>query len=229
VWTDAAYLYAAVAAGGMPGAPEPGPELAAQLQRTRGWIEQAEARMDQVIQNTYVRDAQRAALLAKGDEARAWWDSARWSGGGPAFVPAVFPGPGAEVAMSLRTAAVVRRRQMSAEAGAVMAQAERQVAWCAQQQQALLDAEYADATEADALAVWLRDARAWLQQSEAQQAAAGQAYTEAVRAWRAAAGRLLIEARAGHDDNAAARIAGIDLAHGPERAGAHGSGAALSG
>ncbi len=203
VWTDAAYLYSAIATGGPP-APPAGvqaalSELLAHYDVARSYLEQVEA--------TAARRAEESTGIAGRSVAvDRWADSldAR------PHIPKYLSSPGgahyagaAAVAIALSTADIRTHTAALQQAAEVhRAQAHQLRALAAEDAQALT---YVD----EQLRPWIHAAK----QQEAHLRAALDSHAAANAAWREAAGRLLAEARAAGDQAAALRVSGLDGAY----------------
>jgi hypothetical protein len=204
VWTDAAYLYSAIATGGPPAPPI---QVQAALAHLLTQYDLARSYLDQV-EATATRRAQQSTTVTRRSAAvDRWADSldAR------PHIPKYLSSPGgaqyagtAAVAIALTTADIRTHTvalQQAAEAHRAQAHHLRALAAEDAQARAYIDEQ---------LRPWIRAAK----QEETQLRAALDAHAAANAAWREASGRLLAEARAAGDHNAALRVSGLDAAYG---------------
>jgi hypothetical protein len=204
VWTDAAYLYSAIATGGPPAPPA---EVRAALAKLLAQYDLARCYLDHVEATAARRAEESTAVARRGAVVDRWADSldAR------PHIPKYLSSPGgaqyagaAAVAIALTTADI--RTQIAALQHAAevhRAQAHQLRALAAEDAQALA---YVD----EQLRPWIQAAK----QQEAHLRAALAAHKAANMRWREAAGRLLAEARAAGDQNTALRVSGLNAAYG---------------
>jgi hypothetical protein len=203
VWTDAAYLYSAIATGG-PTAPPI--EAQAALTHLLTQYDLARSYLDQVEATATSRAEESTAVARRSVAVDRWADSldAR------PHIPRYLSSPGgaqyagaAAVAIALTTADIRTHTAALQQAAEVHgAHAHQLRALASEDAQALA---YID----EQLRPWIRAAK----QQESQLRAALDAHAAANAAWRKAAGRLLAEARAAGDQNAALRVSGLDAAY----------------
>ena len=203
VWTDAAYLYSAIATGGPPAPPA---EVQAALAELLAQYDLARSYLDQVEAAATRRAEQSTALARRSAAVDRWADSldAR------PHIPKYLSSPGgaqyagaAAVAIALTTADIRTHTAALQHAAEVhRAQAHQLQALAAEDAQAVA---YID----EQLHPWIHAAK----QQEAHLRAALGAHAAANAAWREAAGRLLAEARAAGDHDAALRVSGLDAAY----------------
>lgn len=203
VWTDAAYLYSAIATGGPPAPPA---EVRAALSELLAQYDLARSYLDQV-EGSATRRAQESAGIAKRSAAV---DRSADSLDARPHIPKYLSSPGgsqyagtAAVAIALTTADIhTHTASLQQAAGLHRAHAQQLRKLAAEDAQALA---YIDGQ----LRPWIRAAR----QQEAHLRAALDAHAAANAQWRESAGRLLAEARAVGDQNAALRVSGLNDAY----------------
>ena len=201
VWTDAAYLYSAIAATG--GVPPPPDEVHAALDALYAQWDIADGYLDEITKRHDAREAEAAAMTAYSRKVDRWADSLDTQ----PHIPNYLTSPGgaqyvgtAAVAIALTTADIKAQTKALAQSTALHhAHAARRLELAAL---AEADADYLDTQ----LGPWLTAAKT----SETRLVAALAEHRAAHQQWRAAAGRLLAEARHAGDHQAAERVAGID-------------------
>lgn len=207
VFTDAAYIYAAIAAGGGP--PAPPAEVVEAMQRLHAQYDQVRTRLLQLKAEGAARDAEAEEIEARSDDWDAWADGLAAQArphmpyylmlpGGQRMTGAAWVGCSLAAA-DMRTAAAAMR-----QAGAVHR------AHSARMDQ-LTAAEVSARAEQRELGAWITQAKEY----EGYLRDRLEAHTEARTLWRESIGRLLIDARAVGDTEAADRIAAMDARWGP--------------
>lgn len=189
-WTDAAYLYSAIATGGPPAPPV---EVHTALADLRDRIDLAHQYQAQVAADRAARDAYADALIARSDQVDRWAASLDT----PPHIPYYLTSPGgarymgaAAVAVALTTMDIKRHTK-----ALQVATATHRAAAVQMRHLDALDQEAGRYLEQD-LHPWLRAA----QQHEANLLAALDDHAHAQAQWRQAAGQLLADVR--HDAQA---------------------------
>jgi hypothetical protein len=203
VWTDAAYLYSAIATGGPPAPPA---EVQAALAELLAQYDLARSYLDHVEATAARRAEQSTALARRSAAVDRWADSLDARPHIPKYLSspagAQYAGAAA-VAIALSTADIRTHTAALRRAAEVhRAQAHQLQALAAEDAQALA---YVD----EQLRPWIRAAK----QQEALLLAALDSHAAPNTQWREAAGRLLAEARAAGDHDAALRVSGLDAAY----------------
>ncbi len=203
VWTDAAYLYSAIATGGPPPPPT---EIRDALDDLHAQYDLARAHLDHIEAHATHREREAAAIAARSTAVDRWADSLA----ARPHVPKYLSSPGgaqyagtAAVSIALTTADIRTHTAALRHAAQVhRAQAHQLRTLSAQDAEALA---YLD----QHLEPWIAAAK----QQEAHLLAALDAHAAANAQWRQAAGRLLAEARAAGDHDTIQRVAGLDTAY----------------
>ena len=203
VWTDAAYLYSAIATGGPPAPPT---EIRDALDDLHAQYDLARAHLDHIEAHATHRDREAAAIAARSTAVDRWADSLA----ARPHVPKYLSSPGgaqyagtAAVSIALTTADIRTHTAALRHAAEVhRAQAHQLRTLSAQDAEALA---YLD----QHLEPWIAAAK----QQEAHLLAALDAHAAANAQWRQAAGRLLAEARAAGDHDTIQRVCGLDTAY----------------
>lgn len=204
-FTDAAYAYAAVAVGGVPPVPTEALEAMARL---RAQYDHVTARLRQLQAEGRQRDAEARAMTRRGQEYDEWANS--MGRGAHPHVPGYLLLPGGARLTGAAWLRINLARQRIRQHSAALTQAAavhrahtaRTLEMCVESQAGL--------AEARVIGEWITQAKAY----EAQLITAIDAHTTAREQWRAAIGRLLIEANALGDTEAVARIEAIDARYG---------------
>ncbi|MGB7962850.1 MAG: hypothetical protein WCF12_07835 [Propionicimonas sp.] len=201
VWSDAAYLYSAIAATG--GVPAPPAEVRAALATLHAHYDTARRYLDQIGEDLTANDAEAGAMTAHGDAVDRWADSLS----ARPHIPKYLTSPGgaqyvgtAAVAIALTTADIKTHTAALRTARAVHAD------HAARRRQLGADARAAGHYLDADLGPWLAAAK----QYEARLLAALDDHQQAAIQWREAAGRLLAQAQAAGDQEAAQRVVGLD-------------------
>lgn len=201
LFTDAAYAYSCVAAGGVPSVP---PELTAAMVQVRENYAQVRSRVDELV-------AQREVISAESER----WDeyTSRLDAQADALesraqphLPLYLGGPHnhAMVGSSIVLVGLARGDiRAHAEALKRASAAHRQ---SAQRSDQMLADMAAGTEEIRELRKWVREAK----KCEAQMLKAISTYERAQQQWRDAVGRLLVDARRSAEPGAEERVAGID-------------------
>lgn len=187
VWTDAAYLYAAIAVDGPP--PPPPQELLDLITEQEARIAQARANKQHVLTRIEERDRTERAWL---DWSEAWHRSVAWAEyDEPVPVPVPDRTPAAS---TLRGASLIRLGHYTArqrEAAAALKQSAR-----AHEQAGAVIRQLTQAEKMDH--VWVRQQNAAIAEAKARRQQAErlvEQYRQAERDWRDRMGRLLVDAR----------------------------------
>ena len=205
VFTDAAYAYAAIAAGGVPPVPT---EAVAAMTRLRQQYDQVLSRLGQIDREREAREREDGHLAQVGRQWDAWADSL--GAGARPHLPYYLAMPGGQrltgtawVATSLAAQDIRRHADALAQAAAVH-----------QANSARLDEQAAVAQaardEVAAISTWTGQAKTY----EAELQSAIDAHTSAREQWRDAIGRLLADARELADVEAVDRIEALDARYG---------------
>ncbi len=206
VWSDAAYLYSVAAEGGVPQPPQ---EMIDALAAVRVQIEDVWARKQAFGSRIAAREAGRdqrdtEVAAAQGDWRRAQAAVDR----AVARIPFANPyAPGHRTVAGIALLAKAEATGLQERANELARRSREVVRVATEAARASRAAAEADGRELDALNEWLERAAAYERHAER----AVQRHAAAAAAWRTAMGELLIDARAGGDDLAAARIAAIDV------------------
>ena len=202
VWTDAAYLYSAIATGGPPAPPT---EVRAALAHLHTQYDLALSYIERIEKQSAHR-VHEADDMAERSAAMDRWAHSLATG---PHIPKYLSSPGgaqyagtAAVAIALTTADI--RAHSAALTRAIALHEVNQ-----QRLQQLATADHADRHYIDQqLRPWIRAAK----QHEARLLTALDDHARATTGWHAAAGRLLAEARTAGDHDAAQRVAGLHTA-----------------
>lgn len=205
VFTDAAYAYAAIGAGGVP--PLPADALAA-MTRLRQQYDQVVARLGQIDQERIARDHEDQQLASAGRQWDAWADAL--GARAHPHLPYYLALPGGQrltgtawVATSLAAQDIRRHADALAHSAQVhRANAARLVE--------LTGADQAARGEVAAITAWIEQAKGY----EAELQTAIDAHAAAREQWRDAIGRLLGDARLLDDADATDRIDALDARYG---------------
>ncbi len=203
VWTDAAYLYSAIAVGGPPAPPT---DVRSALEDLHARYDLARAYLDHIEAQAASQDEEAAAMTQRSAAVDRWADSLATQ----PHIPKYLSSPGgaqyagtAAVALALTTADIRTHTAALQRAAAVhRTHTER-----------LQQMTTADRNALDYLNAQLRPWIAAAKQQEARLLDALDAHALATTQWREAAGRLLAEARATGDHDTVARVSGLDTAH----------------
>ena len=214
VFTDAAYAYAAVAVGGVPPVPAEAIEAMTAL---RTQYDQVLARLDQLDREGEVRDAEARALTRAARE----WDSRADSFEAEArpHVPYYLTLPGGARMTGTAWVRTSIARQNIRRHSAALAQASAVHRANSARRRELTAVELAAFREVETLRGWVAEAKAY----EGQLQDAMDEHAAARGEWRAAIGRLLVDARALGDVEAEAQVVAVDARYGPDRVGVGGT------
>jgi hypothetical protein len=214
VFTDAAYAYAAVAVGGVPPVPAEAIEAMTAL---RTQYDQVLARLDQLDRVGEVRDAEARALTRAARE----WDSRADSFEAEArpHVPYYLTLPGGARMTGTAWVRTSIARQNIRRHSAALAQASAVHRANSARRRELTAVELAAFREVETLRGWVAEAKAY----EGQLQDAMDEHAAARGEWRAAIGRLLVDARALGDVEAEAQVVAVDARYGPDRVGVGGT------
>ncbi len=201
VWSDAAYLYSAIAATG--GIPAPPAEVRSALDDVRAQLDVAVGYLDQIDDQLAANRAEATAMTAHGDAVDRWAATLAVRPHVPKYLTS--PG-GAQYVGTAAVAIALTTRDIKTYTAALERAGQVHREHSARRQQL---------TAQDAAAGWYVEIQLnpWIaaaKQEEARLSAALAAHDQAAVEWREAAGRLLSAARAAGEHDAAARVVGLD-------------------
>lgn len=204
LFTDAAYAYSCVAAGGVPGVPA---ELTAAMAQLRGYYALVGARVEEL-------GARRDALSEESDR---WSEyTARFDAQADALerraqphLPLYLGGPRNQAMVGSSIVLVgLARGDIRAHTQALKRASAAHQQSIRRRTQIIAEME-AGRAEMRQLGVWVKEAK----KCEAQMLAAISTYERAQKQWRDAVGRLLVDARQSGETGVEERITGIDQRH----------------